>query len=115
MKKENNKLENFELLLNSRLTKPGKLYLRKHIDNFKIPVNMIPNYILRLFSEFSDDPVAFEAERTKPYFRKCKSLMRRYNLIESKRKNKNRARDNWNQYMRDYRMKRKSMTIVNKL
>ena len=101
------------LLLNSTLTnftvtKTGKMYLKKRIDHLKIPQKMIPNYVLVMFNEFSNNPVVFEATKKKGYFQKCVSLMRRYNLLERKKKKEKMTKDEWNNYMRNYRMKRKS-------
>ena len=99
-----------KLFVNSKLTRTGKVYLSKRVDhNLKLPTKAIPNYILKLYEEYLLNPMLFKTSRTKSYFRKYKLLLERYNLIENTSRNRIKARDNWNQYMRDYRQKQKEL------
>ena len=91
---------------NNKITKTGKIYLCKKLNkSVFLSNNAIPNFILKMLDSYQQDPVQFQTNRSQKYYNSCIAIMRRYNLLEKNSKLK--ARDNWKEYMKQYRNKKK--------
>ena len=91
---------------NNKITKTGKIYLCKKLNkSVSLPNNAIPNFILKMLDSYQQDPVQFQTNKSQKYYSSCIAILRRYNLLA--KENKPKARDNWKEYMRQYRNKKK--------